>query len=421
MSLRCRCLLLRCATSIRQKIWRQPMPKSDAGRPQADVTWVDNDAVLDDAISFLLSQQRYSIDTEFHRERTYFPRLALVQLAAVGRIFVIDPLSVGRSQFARLFDSDATAIFHAAQQDLEVLQHAFGCVPRRIFDTQLAAGFIGYSSPSLSSLATSFAGVNLPKGDRLTDWLRRPLTAAQIDYAAGDVRYLEQIADAIQKSVEQLGRLAWAEGACEELRLRPNGPTDPERAWMKVKDIRTLKGKSRWVAQALAEWREKRAAELDIPVRHVMSDIAIVGVAQKLPKTADDLSHIRGFDGKQAHGSMGRFVIDAVQTGIERSGAGELKMPSSDGDDLDRALRPAVTLVSAWVSELSRQKQLDPALLGTRQDIVDLLRKAPSARLGSGWRADIVGNDVDDLVAGRAGLTFTADGGLKLISLNETV
>lgn len=397
------------------------MPRSDSGLPQADVTWVDSDAVLDEAISFLLSQKRYAIDTEFHRERTYFPRLALVQLAALGQIFVVDPLCVGRSLFARLFESDAVAIFHAAQQDLEVLQHAYGAVPRRIFDTQLAAGFIGFSSPSLSSLAMTFAGVNLPKGDRLTDWLRRPLTPAQIDYAAGDVRYLERITDAIYKSVDELGRLAWVEEACEELRQRPNGPTDPDRAWMKVKDIRTLKGKSRWVAQAVAEWRERRAAELDIPVRHVLADIAIVGVAQKMPKTPEELSHIRGFDGKQAHGSLGRLIIESVRTGIERSSAGELKMPSSDGDDLDRALRPAVTLVSAWVSELSRQKQLDPALLGTRQDIVDLLRKSPSARLGIGWRADIVGHDVDDLVAGRAGLTFTADGGLKLISLDNSV
>jgi ribonuclease D len=300
------------------------------------------------------------------------------------------------------------------------LQHAYGAVPRRLFDTQLAAGFIGFSSPSLSSLATAFAGVNLPKGDRLTDWLRRPLTAAQVDYAAGDVRYLEHIADAIQKKVDELGRSGWVDEACEELRVRPNGPTDPERAWMKVKDVRTLKGRSRWVAQAVAEGREKRAAELDIPVRHVLADIAIVGVAQKIPKTAEELSHIRGFDGKQAHGSLGRLVIESVREGVERSVAGELKLPSSDGDDLDRALRPAVTLVSAWVSELSRQEQLDPALLGTRQDIVDLLRKAPSARLGNGWRADIVGNDVDDLVAGRAALTFTADGGLRLISLDDS-
>ncbi|MEY4165287.1 MAG: putative ribonuclease [Actinomycetota bacterium] len=396
------------------------MPRSDSDLPRHDVTWVDSDADLEEAISFVLSHTRYAIDTEFHRERTYFPRLALVQIAAAGRIFVVDPLGVERSTFTRLFDSDSVAVFHAAQQDLEVLQHAYGAVPRRLFDTQLAAGFIGFSSPSLSSLATAFAGVNLPKGDRLTDWLRRPLTAAQVDYAAGDVRYLEHIADAIQKKVDELGRSGWVDEACEELRVRPNGPTDPERAWMKVKDVRTLKGRSRWVAQAVAEWREKRAAELDIPVRHVLADIAIVGVAQKIPKTAEELGHIRGFDGKQAHGSLGRLVIESVREGVERSVAGELKLPSSDGDDLDRALRPAVTLVSAWVSELSRQEQLDPALLGTRQDIVDLLRKAPSARLGNGWRADIVGNDVDDLVAGRAALTFTADGGLRLISLDDS-
>ncbi len=391
------------------------MPKSEGRSTQASVTWVDNDSALREAVEFLGGQERYAIDTEFHRERTYYPRLALVQLAALDRIFVVDPLSVDTSLLVKLFDCDVVAIFHAAQQDLEVLQHACGAIPRSIFDTQLAAGFIGYSSPSLSSLVTAFAGISLPKGDRLTDWLRRPLTSAQVEYAAGDVRYLEHLADMISKEVSELGRNTWVEQACEELRVRPNGPPEPQRAWMRVKDIRTLKGKSRWVAQSIAEWRERRAAEIDIPVRHVLSDIAVIGVAQKVPRSPEELAHIRGIDGKQANGSLGRSILEAVQEGVSRSADGELKMPLSDGDDLDRALRPAVTLVSAWVSELSRQQRLDPALLGTRQDIVDLLRRLPRARLGEGWRADIVGKDIDDLVGGRAGLTFTADGGLKLI------
>ena len=391
------------------------MPKSEGRSTQASVTWVDNDSALREAVEFLGGQERYAIDTEFHRERTYYPRLALVQLAALDRIFVVDPLSVDTSLLVKLFDCDVVAIFHAAQQDLEVLQHACGAIPRSIFDTQLAAGFIGYSSPSLSSLVTAFAGISLPKGDRLTDWLRRPLTSAQVEYAAGDVRYLEHLADMISKEVSELGRNTWVEQACEELRVRPNGPPEPQRAWMRVKDIRTLKGKSRWVAQSIAEWRERRAAEIDIPVRHVLSDIAVIGVAQKVPMSPEELAHIRGIDGKQANGSLGRSILEAVQEGVSRSADGELKMPLSDGDDLDRALRPAVTLVSAWVSELSRQQRLDPALLGTRQDIVDLLRRLPTARLGEGWRVDIVGKDIDDLVGGRAGLTFTADGGLKLI------
>jgi len=400
------------------------MPRSDgqsakaALTAHASVAWIDEDRSLREAVDFLTGQSRYTIDTEFHRERTYYPRLALVQLGAKDRIFVVDPLSVDRALFVELFQSDAVAIFHAAQQDLEVLQHACGAVPRAIFDTQLAAGFIGYSSPSLASLVSAFAGVNLPKGDRLTDWLRRPLTEAQIDYAAGDVRYLELLADMISKEADGLGRLKWVEEACEELRVRPNGPPEPERAWMRVKDVRTLKGKARWIAQALAQWREQRAADVDIPVRHVLSDIAVIGVAQKSPRSPDELAHIRGIDAKQAHGSLGRMILDAVREGIGRSAAGELKMPLSDGDDLDRALRPAVTLVSAWVSELSRQQRLDPALLGTRQDIIDLLRKSPAARLGQGWRADIVGKDIDDLVGGRAGLTFSADGGLKLIPVD---
>ncbi len=372
----------------------------------------------------IVAAGEYCLDTEFHREKTYYPRLALVQIAVADRIWLIDPVEVGTEVLADLFDTDALAVLHAAQQDLDVLMQSCGVIPRRMFDTQLCAGFLGYSTPSLASLLSSLLKVTAAKGDRLTDWLRRPLTPTQCEYAATDVAYLAEIRDILTTQLRERGRLQWALDACEELRVRPTGPTSPGNAWLKVKDVRTLSGRARWIAQAVTEWREHRAMELDIPPRHVLSDLAILGIAQRAPRTIDDLADSRGIDARQAKGSLGSAVLEAVQRGISRSSEGELRFPVSEGDDLERSLRPAVTLVSAWVAELARRESIDTALLATRQDIVDLLREAPRARLGTGWRADIVGNDVRQLLEGRMGLTFQrADGfsGLQLLPVTPSI
>lgn len=384
------------------------------------IEWIDTDAALDDFVRFAVTHPAYYLDTEFHRERTYFPRIALVQIAVGDRLAIIDPLSVDVSLLTPLLTSSSLAVLHAAQQDLDVLSHSCGAVPMRLFDTQLAAGFLGHSTPSLVSLLSTFLKTSLPKGDRLTDWLRRPLTEAQIIYAANDVVHLPDLENRIVSELEERGRTLWAVEACEELRTRPTGPGDPMNAWLRVKDVRGLRGQSRWVAQSLAKWRELRAQELDIPVRHVLSDIVIVSVSSRIPRTANELGHIRGLDDKLARGSVGTAILDAVADGIGRAD-GDLALPTSDGDDLEKSLRPAVTLISAWVNELARQQHIDPQLLATRSDIVDLLRNAPKARLMEGWRADIVGNDVDDLLHGRRALSFgPLDNGARGLRLVDT-
>jgi ribonuclease D len=384
------------------------------------IEWIDTDAALDDFVRFAVTHPAYYLDTEFHRERTYFPRIALVQIAVGDRLAIIDPLSVDISLLTPLLTSSSLAVLHAAQQDLDVLSHSCGAVPMRLFDTQLAAGFLGHSTPSLVSLLSTFLKTSLPKGDRLTDWLRRPLTEAQIIYAANDVVHLPDLENRIVSELEERGRTLWAVEACEELRTRPTGPGDPMNAWLRVKDVRGLRGQSRWVAQSLAKWRELRAQELDIPVRHVLSDIVIVSVSSRMPRTANELGHIRGLDDKLARGSVGTAILDAVADGIGRAD-GDLALPTSDGDDLEKSLRPAVTLISAWVNELARQQHIDPQLLATRSDIVDLLRNAPKARLMEGWRADIVGNDVEDLLHGRRALSFgPLDNGARGLRLVDT-
>jgi len=373
--------------------------------------WIDDDAALDAFIDQAVLSDRYALDTEFHREKTYYPKLALVQIRVGETTALVDPLAVDTTLLVRLFAADSLCVVHAAQQDLEVLQHASGSIPKRIFDTQLSSGFIGMSTPSLASLVQNELKISLPKGDRLTDWLRRPLTSDQQKYAASDVDYLFILHDSIMARLNELGRASWAEEACEELRIRPNGPQNPTDAWLKIKEVRTLKPASRGVAQAVAEWRERKAMQHDMPPRRVLSDIALLGIAHAMPHSVGDLSQIRGVESRQVGGQVGQEIVDAVALGRDL----EAKIPHTEHDDVDKEFRPAMSLIAAWISELAREHSVDATLLGTRQDIMDLLRKSAHSRLSTGWRAEIVGRDIEKILSGEAGLSFDGRGRLRLL------
>ena len=372
--------------------------------------FVNDDASLAQVVEAAAAAPMYALDTEFHRERTYFPRLALVQLQWGTTNVLIDPLAVDPRGLAPLLQSASLALLHACNQDLEVLQYAVGCVPARMFDTQLAAGFIGYSTPSLASLVQSMLKVSLSKGDRLTDWMRRPLTQSQCDYARSDVAYLEQLHAGISSRLHELGRTSWVAEACEELRRRPWGENDPDSAWLRIKDASSLKGAARGAAQALAAWRERRAMATNVPLRRVMSDIALIGIAQALPGSTEALAHSRGVDDRYLHGSIAREILGAVREGRER-----LVEPEPNGQEpLDKRLRPAVTLVTAWIGELANQREINPTLVATNRDIVAFLAGGES-RLSTGWRRELVGGDIERLLAGEFGLSFDREGRLRLI------
>ena len=376
--------------------------------------FIADDAALRDVVNDARSAPIYALDTEFHRERTYFPRLALVQLQWGNTNVLIDPLAVDPRGLAELLCGSGLAVLHASQQDLEVLRYAVGEVPSRLFDTQLAAGFIGYSTPSLAALAQSQLKVTLSKGDRMTDWMRRPLTASQCSYARSDVAYLEQLFERISSRVDQLGRSSWVSEACEELRLRPWGESNPVDAWLRIKDARALKGEARGVAQALAAWRERRAMATNIPLRRVMSDMALLGIAQAAPRSTEDLAHARGVDERYLSGSIAREILAAVKEGRERI----VELDSQAHDPLEKRLRPAVTLVTAWIGELARTAEIDPMLVATNRDIVALLAGGES-RLAHGWRRDLVGRDIERLLKGESGLSFDGDGRLRLIPAKD--
>jgi len=373
--------------------------------------WVADGEALDEVVEAATAADRYAVDTEFHRERTYYPQVALVQLAWDDEVVLIDPLAVSLHPLAKVLDGTGTAVMHAAGQDLEVMELACDTVPTVLFDTQLSAGFVGHATPSLAALVERELGVVLPKGDRLTDWLSRPLSADQRSYAASDVTHLLELHDRLSSELEALGRLDWARDECEELRTRSRALRDPDQAWLRIKEARHLRGATVGVVRAVAAWRERRAAAIDQPVRFVLPDLGLVGIAQRMPTNREQLRGIRGLDDRQLRGTVGDEILAVVADGL----ANPVDRPRPDaGQEVERHLRPAVTLVSAWLGQLGRELRIDPSLLGTRSDIEALLCQADDARLGLGWRDQLVGEPVRRLVAGRAALAFDGNGGLVL-------
>ena len=357
-------------------------------------TWIDEPGALADLATELAGADAYAVDTEFHRERSYFPHLDLVQIAWPGGLALVDPLALDLTPLRRVLEGPGLAVLHAADQDLEVLLTACGVVPSRLFDTQLAAGFIGMSTPSLQLLVERLVGVRLRKGDRLADWTRRPLGVDQRAYAAADVEHLLDLWSALVERLEARGRLAWAQQECELARVQQRGTVEPETAWWRQRDARSLRGRSMGVAQEVAAWRERRAMALDLPPRFVLPDLAAV----------------RGLEGR----NLKPPVLEEIMAAVERGKAlapEQVRRPPAE--ELDRSLRPAVALVAAWVAQLASDLEVDPALLATRADVQGFLREDDGARLSQGWRHQLVGEPVRRLVAGEATLAF--EGGRLLL------
>lgn len=370
--------------------------------------WIDEPDALAELVRTLSGEPLYALDTEFHGERSYWPHLALIQIGWPRGIALVDPLAVDPKPLGEVLAGPGCMVAHAADQDLSILERACGCAPSKLFDTQVAAGFIGMGTPSLAATVEKLLGARLTKGDRLTDWTRRPLRAEQRAYAAADVEYLLPLHDALVERLDAVGRLEWATDECEERRQRIRQRPDPETAWWRIKGARQLRGNGRGVAQMVAAWRERTAEALDVPARYVLSDLAMAGVVQRPPRTRDDLTSVRGIDGRLRENTASE-ILRAIEAGLELP-ASELRLP--EADRIDRSLAPAVTVLGAWLAQRASELDLDPALLATRADLTALLHDR-SSRLAKGWREDLVGEPLQRLLRGEASLVLR-DGGRRI-------
>ena len=372
--------------------------------------WIDDQAAFDEVLEALVGADLYGLDTEFHRERTYHARLALLQLAGPDGVAVVDPLAVDVAPLRRVLEGPGRCVMHAASQDLEILARVCGAVPSELFDTQVAAGFVGYSSVGLAGLVRGELAQTLPKADRLTDWLVRPLPTDAVAYAAADVAHLHELHDVLVEKLEARGRLQWALDECEVHRSRSALPVVPERAWWRIKEARSLRGRAAAVAQALAAWRERRAAEVDRPVRFLLADLALVAMAQRPPSNEADLQRVRGLDEGKRKGNAAKELLEVVAQGVELP-LDAVQVPPAES--VDRSRRAAASLVSAWAAQRARDLDIDAAILATRADIESLLM-GDGGRLASGWRHDVVGEPIRALAAGEASLAVDGAGRLVL-------
>jgi len=392
---------------IERWVWSTFLPVSSPGPSPTLITQPDQLEVLCDQIA---DEPLYALDTEFHTERTYWPKLALIQLGWADRVALVDPLAVDPAPLGRLFAGPGTAVAHASGQDLDVLHAACGVAPSNVFDTQIAAGFLGMSTPSLARLVDRILGIDLPKSDQLSDWLHRPLPPRQLDYAAGDVVHLLALHASMVEQLEERGRLTWAVEECAVALSVRRSDVEPEQAWWKVGDMRKLSGRARGVAQELAAWRERRAADVDRPRRSVLSDLAILTIAQRAPRNRQDLEKLRGVDGRHLSNGAASEILEAVQRGQELSAA-DLRLPPEANEA--RISQAAVAVCAGLVRQIADELQFDQGLLATRADIAQLVLGEPS-RLDQGWRGSIAGSPIRRLLAGEVAAAFQPDGKLVL-------
>lgn len=375
-----------------------------------DARWVDDRRAFAALVDELIEEPRVGIDTEFHRERTYFPVCALVQVAWSGGRALIDPLEVDLEPLGAVLQG-RTIVMHAAGQDLEVFRRSVGTLPDDLFDTQVAASFLGMSSIGLAPLVKKLIGADLAKGDRLTDWLERPLPDGALAYAEADVVHLFELHDQLRSSLEERNRLEWVRSECQAMVDRALVDNDPDTAWWRVKEARRLRGRAAAIAQEVARWREEHAAASDRPLRSVLPDLALAGIAQRPPKNAEALTKVRGLRERGIPKAVRGDLLEAVERG-KRLDVDAVRYPESQ--PVPAEVRGAVPLLSSWVSQRARELELDPAVLATRRDLEDFLRDDPDTRLRAGWRSDALAADIEALLDGRAALSFERGVGLVL-------
>ena len=338
-----------------------------------------------------------ALDTEFVRETTYFPRLCLVQASDGTDNFCIDAIALDADSLRPMFDafagSAATKVFHSASQDLEIFVQHTGACPRPLFDTQLAAALLGDGDQlGYAALVEKRLGVQLDKSLTRTDWARRPLTAAELAYAADDVRWLAELYPRLRDELATRGRLAWLEEDCARLADADRYSTRPEDAWRRLKGLARLPAPAQCAAVALAAWRERVAQTRDRPRKWILDDNALYRIAERIPQTEAQLAELSVLPPK----TLARHAAELVAVLAESAAtATDVRIGEAL---LDNAQKARVQALLGQLKQRAESAGVPPSLLATRADVEALVRLNGSADvlLIRGWRREIAGDLVPD-------------------------
>ncbi len=347
-----------------------------------------------------------AVDTEFMRERTFWPRLCLAQVAGPADAVAIDPLAEGidlAPLHELMSDTRVLKVFHAARQDVEVLHHLSGQVPAPLFDTQIAAMVCGLGdSVSYESLAAKFAKVRIDKSLRFTDWSRRPLTKRQLHYAIDDVRHLRVIYERLAQRLENTGRGGWVAEEMAALTDLPQYEQRPEDAWRRIKS-RNTDPRFLAIVREIAAWREQRAQARDLPRNWVVRDEALLEIAAHVPQSVDELTRTRGLSRGIAEGSAGRQILAAVEHGRTLH---EAECPRVEKrQPVPRGAGPVADLLRVLLKMKCEEHDVAQRLVASAADLDRIAGEdAPDVAALRGWRREIFGNDALALKEGNRAL-----------------
>ena len=347
-----------------------------------------------------------TVDTEFMRERTYWPDLCLVQIAGDAEVAVIDAQAHGidLSCLGALFaDTAVMKVFHAARQDIEIFVLRFGDVPQPMFDTQVAAMVAGFGDQvGYDALVANLTGGSIDKAHRFSDWSARPLSAAQIAYAAADVTHLRDVYLRLRRRLEQDGRLGWV---AEEMAILNNPATyrtDPETAWERLRP-RTGNPRLLYTLKRVVAWREIEAQRINIPRQRLIKDEALLEIAATRPANAEALVRVRGVTRGFAEGRSGSALLEVLAAARDVPDA-DLPAPPRQRDSA-RPSAALIALLKVLLAAKSEQHNVAARLVASSDDIDRLaLEQDPDIAALHGWRREVFGEDALSLKQGRLAL-----------------
>ena len=383
---------------------------------------IETEAALLAACDQLRGAPLLCVDTEFHREKTYYPEFALLQVASREHCFLIDPLEVKDLApiWAILLDPASVKVFHAARQDLEIVLKATGQLPLPLFDTQVAAALLGYGQQvGFGSLVQTVLKKQLAKQESFSDWLSRPLNRKQLDYAAEDVIYLVPLYQFLRERLQARGRESWLDEEQSELCNPATYMPDPNDLFWRVKGVNKLKPKQLAVLQAMTAWREEEAQKRDLPRRRIIPDEVLADLAKRSELELDDLNRMRGL----APGLVRKFgdgLLAAWTRGLdcpqEQWPRYHERQHYTSGTDL------RMELLDALVQLRAEQEKIAGNILCNRSEMTELASWAhrkgelPELACLTGWRRELVGEDMLRLLRGELALRLDPKTALPLIA-----
>lgn len=346
-----------------------------------------------------------TVDTEFIRERTYFPQLCLMQVATSKEAVAIDPLA-GDIDLQPLYDAFADErllkVFHAAKQDIEIFVHDSGRVPLPMYDTQIAAMVCGFGdSASYETLVRELVGAKLDKASRFTDWARRPLSDRQLVYALDDVIHLRAVFEKLEKMIEEDGRSEWIAEEMNELTLITQYRVDVDHMWQRLK-VKSRTSEYLQMLRATARWREQHAMRRDLPRQRVLKDDFVVQIAAMNPKTPEDLLELRGVQGQ-----LNRDAVDSLLRAFDEARA----EPKENWPHAEERAKPMPAAQEGCLDQLKlllrsrcEETHLVPRLVADKEELENLVRGKitfEQSHISHGWRFEVFGRDAQALLEGK--------------------